>query len=442
MDLKQRFKSPITWFIILILSVMSMLNIMETREFRVNRPFKGHDPYSQWRSDAFDYTKLFDEETKKLYPEEYYARYLQTKTDEDLIIANEKENMKEINRLISFHHLLLAKEGAVRHDAIMNTVFKQKVINIWDEVSNGVPYEDINFGDVGIHREGVESNLLLAKYYHKLYVNDIEPFYFDDNTNIKYTYDYFFKILPKFIVVIGILLAYNSINKEKKTGSLKLIMTQSMSRWKYYIGKWISGVGHVLSVLLIPVIVISTILGFENGFMTITYPTMYLKGTMTSLKPIPNYFDNMQTLIADRHMRFLFSNFSYVAPSSKSDIGWYNMHKNTELISFYKYLLMVILLTILFIGFCVALIQLISAMIDKEIISLAVTSFIFVIGILISSPFKYEKHLNLSPFTMENASRIIIGSYNVTGLVSALILLGSTIVLLGIGCRYFKKKEI
>ena len=418
------------------------MNIIETRENRVNRPFKGHNPYSQWRSDVFDYTKLFDEETKKLYPKAYYARHLQMKTEEDLIIANEEGNIKEVNRLMSFYHLLSAKEGAIRQDPIMNTVFKQKVINIWDEVSNGIPYKDVNFEELWIKRDGVENNILLAKYYHELYIKDTEPFYFDENTNIRYTYDYFFKILPKVIVVIAILLTYNSINKEKNTGSLKLIMTQSISRWKYYISKWISGVTNVLSVLLIPVIVMSTILGFKNGFISITYPTMYLKGTMTSFKPIPNYFDNMQTLKADRHMRFLFSNFSYVAPNSKSDIGWYNMHKKTELISFYKYLLMVMLLTILFIGFSVALIQLISAMIDKEIISLAVVSLMFGLGILISSSFKYEKSLNLSPFTMENASRIIIGTYNVTGLVSILILLGSTILLLGIGCRYFKIKEI
>ena len=39
------------------------------------------------------------------------------------------------------------------------------------------------------------------------------------------------KIVPKFIILILIPFAYNSINKEKNTGSLKLVITQSISRW-------------------------------------------------------------------------------------------------------------------------------------------------------------------------------------------------------------------
>ncbi|WP_353093578.1 hypothetical protein [Tissierella praeacuta] len=117
-------------------------------------------------------------------------------------------------------------------------------------------------------------------------------------------------------------------------------------------------------------------------------------------------------------------------------------HDKIEVIPFFNYLLMVILSTILFIAFTVALTQLISAIINKEIISFVAISIVFAIGILISSPFKYGKHLNLSPFTMKHASRIVIGTYNVTALTSTLILLASTIVLLIAGTIYFKRKEI
>lgn len=75
-----------------------------------------------------------------------------------------------------------------------------------------------------------------------------------------------------------------------------------------------------------------------------------------------------------------------------------------ELIPFYKYLLMVILLTVLFI--------------------------VFAIGTLISSSFKYEKNLNLGSFTLEHAPRIVTGIYNVTAPGSILILSASTILLL------------
>ena len=136
--------------------------------------------------------------------------------------------------------------------------------------------------------------------------------------------------------------------------------------------------------------------------------------------------------------------FSFYATGHSYDlgIGLFFPHERMEVISFYKYLLMVLLLTILFIAFAVALTKLISAVINNEIISFVAVTGVFVIGTLISSPFKYDKHLNLSPFTMENASRIIIGNYNVTALTSMLILLAATALLLCIGNRYFKRKEI
>ena len=162
---------------------------------------------------------------------------------------------------------------------------------------------------------------------------------------------------------------------------------------------------------------------------------------MTKFKPIPNYLDSLKIKLGF-YPKLQPKTFSYYAPASGTIMNYGNLHNKTEVIPFYKYLIMVILLTVLFIAFAVALTQLVSAIINKELISFALSSSIFVIGTLISSPFKYEKHLNLSPFTMENASRIVIGTYNVTALTSTIILLLSTILLLILGCKYFNKKEI
>lgn len=259
-----------------------------------------------------------------------------------------------------------------------------------------------------------------------------------------YLYYYFFNIATKFIIIIPIFFIYNIINKDKNTGSLKLILTQSISRRKYYMGKWISGVIHVIFVFLFPPVIISTILGTANGFVSMKYPVIYLRDSMTSFKTIPNYFDAIKAQ-AGYYPQFWFTEtFNYYAPSHKviTHPGHFFPNHRMEIIPFYKYLLMVILLTVLFTAFAVALVQLISAIIDKEIISFVVATLVFVIGTITNSPFKQDKNLNLSPFTMEHASRIVIGTYNVTALGSILILLASTILLLIIGCRYFKKKAI
>lgn len=261
--------------------------------------------------------------------------------------------------------------------------------------------------------------------------------------NITYLYDYLFNILPKFIIIIPILFIYNTINKEKNVGSLKLVLTQSISRWKYYLSKWLSGIIHVIFTLSFPAILISTILGLINGFVSLNYPTIYFKNTMTSFKNIPNYLDAVK-MQKGYFKTFGDSDatFSYFAPKSSYVSNFANPHEKMEIIPFYKYLLIVVLLSILFIAFAVALTQLISAIVNKEIISFVGITLIFGLGILATSPFKYEKYLNLSPFTMENGSRIVIGTYNTTALASTLILFISSIMLLTIGIIYFRRKEI
>lgn len=441
-DLKQRIKSPLTWFIIFILLTMSILSIIEVKEARLNRPFKGHDVYMWERGSIIDLAKIMDEKERAMYPEVYLAHYMRTKVQEDVIKANEENDIKEITRLLTFYHLINAKGGYVTNDPIGNMVFYNKVIEIWNDVSGGIPYEDINFYPIYSYHEVKTLYLLYAKYYYQLYINDFEPIYSDDINNVTCLYNYFFDIIPKFIVIIPIIFIYNVINKDKNTGSLKLILTQSISRKKCYISKWISGVIHITFVLYSPAIIIGIISGLANGFVSFNYPVIYLKGSVTSFKSIPNYFDAIKEQLG-YHFKFGYNKtFINYAPISNLAINDISPHEKMEIIPFYQYMLMVILLTILFITFAVALIQLVSAIVDNEIISFTVAVVVFILGSLISSPFKYDKHLNLSPFTMEHASRIVIGTYNVTALTSTIILLGATIFLLIIGCRYFKKKGI
>lgn len=439
-DLKQKIRSPLTWFLILILCMMSIINVNEIKNQRMNRVFEGHDAFSLSKRGAFKWSELFDEREKMLFPKAYYSESVKEKNEEQIIIANEANNTKEVVRLMAFNCLLWAKYNFVGNDMIMNTVFEKEVKDMWKDVGGGIEYRDIDFNSSAKieSNEGVWS-LLMAKYYHYLYKHDIEPIYSDDINNITYLYDYFFNIVPKLIVAISIVLIYNSINKEKNSGSLRLLITQSVSRWKYYISKWFSGIIHILFIIIFPAITISSLLGCLYGFKPLNYPTFYIKDTMTTLEPIPNYLDAIKMEVGT-YPKLKYWTFSYYAPVSTNNPTV--PHRKMEIIPFYKYILIIMLLTILFIAFAVALVQLISAIANKELISFSLATIIFLLGILISSPFKYEKNLNLSPFTMESASRIITGTINATALTSIIVLSASTILLLLIGTTFFKKKGI
>ena len=443
-ELKRRLRNPLTWFIIAVLCLMSLLNIIEMKNKRLDRHFIGHDIHSFGSKHLNNWAEIkFDDMKKELYPKQYNATYVYTNVPKQIAEANKENNIPEINRLLGFYHLLIAKKGYVTNDPIRSKVFEKKVMDMWIDISGGIPYDDIDFYPIFSGAANTEDySLLWSKYYHQLYIKDLEPIYPDDANNITYTYNYFFDILPQFIIIITILLAYNNINKDKNLGSLKLLFTQSVHRKDYYIGKWISGVIQLVFIFLLPPIIINILLWSTKNIVSMKYPVLHLKDTIASFKSIPNYLEAIK--VQSGYIPTFGDNttFSRYAPGHELFIDVAFPHRRMEFISFYKYLLMVLLLTILFIAFAVGLTQLISAIINKEIISFVAISAIFATGILISSPFKYGEHLNLSPFTMEHASRIVIGTYNVTALTSIIILSLSTLLLLTIGVRYFNRKEI
>ncbi len=175
---------------------------------------------------------------------------------------------------------------------ISDIMLKNDIYKMWLDVSNGISYESIDFRPVMSGGKADTSlHLLSAKYHHNLYVNNIEPIYNDEVNNVTAIYGYFFKVIPSMLFLIVILFVYNSINKEKRTGSLKLILTQSINRSRFYLSKWISSIVHIVAIFLIPSILISTIVGFYGGFVTLKYPTFYLSNAFSRLTPIPNYFD-------------------------------------------------------------------------------------------------------------------------------------------------------
>lgn len=344
-------KSSLTWFAITVLIIISILYVLEVKEQRNLRTFYGHN-LGRYNYGVFRLSQYTD---KELNPNVYYSEIIRERGGEQLIKANEEHNIKEITRLMTFEYLIMAKAGYVLNDPVENTAFYNKVIDMWNDVSGGVPYEDIDFYPQNYPATlNKNDNLLSGKYYYQLYINDFEPI-------------------------------YNAINREKNTGSLKLILTQSISRKKYYISKWISGVIRILFVIIFPPILMSIILGITNGFVSMEYPTIYLRDSLTTLKTIPNYFERSSRQYGWAP-QFCYS-FSYYA-ETMSGPEFHGAHERMEIIPFYKYLLMVILLTALFIAFAVALVQLISAIINKEIISFAGSALIFALGILISSPWE------------------------------------------------------
>lgn len=438
LETKRRLFNSIFLLIIFSLIATIFLDMNQTNKIRGSRPFVGHNT----RNISGDSPSLIANESEKrkaAYPKAVYSHNLMMETRNKTGEIAIQNDYIEYARLVSFETLLGYKMLSLSQDPISEIRSKREIKGLWDKVSKGITYEDVDFRPLSSPRsETLPSLLLIANHYNYLYENKIEPVYIDENNNISTTYRYLYNIMPYALILLGILFNYNSVNGDKSSGALKLLLSQSISRSKYYISKWIGGVIQLITVILLPSIIIGLFFGIKNGFVTMKYPITYLAQAFTRIKPIINYYNPSEFPVGPEiHKRAI----GHVAVSGPMrDAVLY--HKDVEIIPFYKYILIAICLIILFSGFVVALTQLISAIIDNQIISMITNIIIISLGIGLSLPLTFGDRLNLSPLSMFNSLRIIEGTYNVTVLSASITLIFTTIVLLAVGSIYFNRKPI
>ena len=110
----------------------------------------------------------------------------------DMQVALKDNNYKEYNRLSSLGKILTAKQIAINENKLREMSLKKQVLTIWNELSEGVHYDDIYFHNIG--RKGQVHFFYMfiaeAKHDYELYLKDlapIDPYYIDSMTFI-YTY--------------------------------------------------------------------------------------------------------------------------------------------------------------------------------------------------------------------------------------------------------------
>lgn len=427
-DFKRRLKNPITFILIWMILMTSYAVIDEIKTERLSRSFSGnydteeaklnirYEDNIHWKTDA-----------------NISTRQLIMNISQKIIEADRKKDYRLYNKYSAFDNLIGAKLH-MAHDEIRFKAAENKIRRTWDDLSDGIEYEETNISYKGDQRYLLEFRVINeSKFYKYLYDNDLEVFYKDEVNNISFLYNYIIDILPMLLIIFTIILMYNSINRDVSEESAKLILTQGIQRWKYYLSKYISGVLHIISTISISLISISIFLGIKYEFISLKYPVFYFARGIKSLTPRPNYVKDL-----------IYPNsFISISRIPMQIVGDYEtILLGDKIIPFYRFLALSILLGILFVLFAAALIQLISAIIDNKIISFTTTTLVFLVGYKLSEPFIYERHYNLSPFTMNNGAAIVNGSFNVTTLTSFLILSCSTIILLLGGIIYFKRKEI
>lgn len=455
-ELKRKFKNPVLWILMLMIIVILYINIersYETNEMDIILSYQpgintlSKDEYytdsmkeSDFGKDYEDYISRFDNgESLSFYNLNLHNYELGKK-------AYLEKDIKEDNRIDAYSSLLYANyyANSIKNPNSALSKFVCQIANkeLWDEVSNGIKYEDIDFTNKSnFNLYNVISTVFAARYNYYLYCNNLSPIENNEFNNLYVLYDWMHNIIPIVIIVIIILLNYDLINKDIKEGSIKLLITQSLSRWKYYLAKFLAGTVVALFALVAPLVISNIYLKTQITTQPLNYPIVYDEQGFFRFKPSFNYMEeNFKKYEMYVHKAFYKIPYSKVDESSQ--FKWPLYQRNVDLIAFNKFILIAFIYLLLFTMFLVAFVQLCSTIFNNVYLNLFATTAIYGVFYILSRPYLYGKHYNLSPFTMNNSARIVAGTHNVTMLTAFLILIFSTIILLFTGIKYFKQKSI
>ena len=439
--LKQQLKRPTTLLLMLIVCLLITLNMTEVEKSRENRSFVGHDT-NNYVSIHFDNLNsfLYRVSNAEKFEKAIEAKKLFDKTGFEIVNAVLRNDTNETLKKTVFFNLLWLKSNRMSKLEIDNLRLKNDIYSMWQKVSDEIEYDSIDFRP-DTNLSGIEDQLLLeTRYLMTLLENEIEPTYEDEANNITVWYDFFYNIGPMIFILIPILVTYDSINSDKNNGVLKLLLTQSVSRKKYYFGKWIVSVIQSFLVIVIPSLIMGIFYGLKNGFVSLIYPVTYLSNIWTRLRPIPNYIEN---IFPDGDQPLLGrSTFMHMAPSSQYENYFIQPHQGVDLIPFYQYALIGLFILILYVSLITALVQLMSAIFNNGVVSLAASAVIIGSGIGLTHFMTIGEHYNVMPLSFFKIGRIIEGTQNVTVLGAVLMLLLSIGLLLFGGVKYFDKKVI
>lgn len=455
-EIKRKFKNPVLWTLILIMIVLLYINIERSYESNEIDIILSYQPGINLLSADEYYTDSIKEYNFRKDYEDYLSYWNNGKSlslynvDLQNYELGKKayfdNDIKEGNRITAFSNLLLANYMANSINNSHSTLSKYicQIANeeLWDKVSNGVKYEDIDFSNkLHYSLHNVISYIFNTRYNYYLYCNNLELIETNEFNNLYVLYDWILNIIPIAVIIIGILLNYDLINKDIKEGSTKLLITQSLSRWKYYLGKFFAGTVIVLFTLIVPLFICNTYLKTQVPTQPMNYPIVYDEQGLKRFKPSFNYIEeNFKTY--DRYEYRAFYKIPYSKVDNHPQIQWPLYQRNVDLIAFNKFILIAFFYLLLFTMFLVAFVQLCSAVFNNIYLNLFATILIYGGMYFLFKPYLYGRNYNLSPFTMNNSARIVAGTHNVTMLTAFLALTFSTVILLFTGIKYFKKKNI
>lgn len=485
-ELKRNFKSPIFLILLVLIIIITVISIVFSIE-DYNRDvllknnhsnydiFKNENPTIEFKEEDYEevYNYIADSEGVSWQQYSNRARWeLYNYQDESLnelfyknYIRNNNaiinKDIEEYNKTKLFDSLIKINDLASGYWLSDKNQSKLDEINnlAWDDVSDGARLDDFEFDKEtfgGIGGSGtyiIENYLFRTEYYYYLYKNDVSPvkwdyleWVWDEPTNLSNLYKYMKNILPLLIIVIPILLSYDSINKDINTGAIKLLLTQGVSKTRIYFSKYLANILMVIILLIFSLLFVNLFSYFYlDDYVPIKYPIVYDKEGLSTFESEDNFeIRNNESYKGKELFTFYeipYNTYTLYMKSLTKDILVPHYQRIKDFIMFDKVILLSIAFSILFVGFITSLTFIFSTLFNDRLMSISITMGVFGLFYILTYKYVNNSYNNISPFHLNNGLRIVQGTYNVTMLGAFIILLVSILFLNIVGYLIFKKKE-
>lgn len=409
-------KKKTTWMLICFLIIVSVLWAQNQTLERLNRSFDGHDVYRFSSGRVWDYSQFYENLSEK----EKNALKMLLDTQLRILEAHQESDVRELTKQISMFNLLAVRQTTDRTNAFDKFVYEKRLKPIWQALNISENYETVMFPkDIMIDPFKM---YIISKLYSEFYLDEIEPKYSDEVDVVTFSIMYSEWILPFIGIVIAIFVSYASINGEINNGIVKLLLTQTLSRNKYYTKKYLNNIMNVLFIIIVPYVLVVLFIGLNRGFTSFEYPIFAVKSN-TLLTP---YYDVP--------VRRMVESISLVPAN-----GDLIFHPQTTIVSLIHYLVRVNLVFVFFISFMVSIFQLISAKVSDQILSFSLCVSTVIVMFFIREGAKMYLDYNILPFEV---SKTALGVNNATVIGSILIFGSGLLVVFIIGKLYFNRKSL
>lgn len=274
-----------------------------------------------------------------------------------------------------------------------------------------------------------------AQFYDELLKQNIDQLTYSTVDSSTVFIQFIRAMFPLLPIIIIAVMCYDSLQEDKESGVIKVLLTQPIRRSSYMKKKLSTSIKAVLFIFMIPLLVISLGYGLFDHYKTIKAPVLANVQGITSVQFMENTLPEIERSDGVVDTLGVTKYFSVPYRYNSPNIEF-------EFMEMWQFVLLIIVMAILVLIFMVLLTMLIVVLVKNKIAALSITLVVMFMGMFIAQPHNTDILYSILPFTYMNPVDILSGYSTYTYLNGILVLVVSNVVLYGAIMFLYKRRDV